>query len=480
MFTMRFPIAAITRASRRAALVVVGILGATTLPAIAQQDAYKPPPTPRLLPPQAPSLNPLDAEVDTFLRVRQAQAQFKEVPGQGLAVVVIDTGINPQHISFQGQILPGLNLSEEGGRDDTTDRDGHGSNVAGIIAAREVPPTEGMPTGIAPGAKIIPIKVFPGGRFDKINEALQWVLDNREAYKRDHDVTISVVNMSLGNDQNLKNLDGLNVAVLNAQRDLIAALRARDVVVTVAAGNGYAENDPEQGMGFPAICPETLSVGAVYDTDFGPRPNNQPLVTYVGGAQVFAARAGRCTVFTQRLSLEVGGPFRTDIFAPGFIVTSMGPVPPAGSSLDPARTRSTQDGTSQASPVTAGIVMLMQHHFRELKASEGNDPGLPSVDLIEESLRTIRIRPGEVGPQTIVVDTEDAIAQAMDNVVSSGASFIRLDAVDALATLGEKLGQPGGTDQLQNLELELLQAEPEDHPAILERANIQPRGEPDQ
>ena len=152
MFTTRFPVATLARFRRCAVLGAIGILGAAPFLAVAQDGAYPPPPTPRLVPEDAPSLNPLDAEVDVFLRVKQAQAQFTETPGQGLAVVVIDGGINSQHISFQGQILPGLNLSEEapGDRADTTDHNGHGSNVAGIIAAKTVSPAEGMPAGIAP------------------------------------------------------------------------------------------------------------------------------------------------------------------------------------------------------------------------------------------------------------------------------------------------------------------------------------------
>ena len=160
------------------------------------------------------------------------------------------------------------------------------------------------------------------------------------------------------------------------------------------------------------------------------------------------------------------------------MVTSMGPVPPPGSPLDPSRTRSTQDGTSQASPVTAGIVLLLQHRYRLLKAGAGDAASLPPVKLVEECLRTVRVRPGEVGPRTIVVDTEDAVAKLIDNVTNSGASFVRLDAVDALATLDEKLGQPG-VNQLQDLELDLFQAEPDDQPAVLEQSNIQPGSRPD-
>ena len=347
---------------------------------------YNPPPTPTLLNANVPSFAPLDAEVDSFVRLPQARAKYK-VTGKGLAVVVIDTGANPKHICFQGQLLRGKNFSTQGGPDDTTDFDGHGSNVAGIIAAKQVAPIEGMPLGIAPDAKIIPLKVFPGG--SKLTAALQFVLDNIDNYKTKDGVTISVVNMSLGTPQNLQDLSGSNPQDFRDQRDRIAKLRAKNIVVTVAAGNDYIAFNPGQGMGFPAICPETVSVGAVYDTNIGPNNDGTPVQAYLDGAVVNQAVAGRCTVFTQRLGSGSDGknPFRTDIFSPGFIVTSMGPVPPPGSTQDPARTRTTDDGTSQATPVTAGVALLLQEHWRNRNASAAGDPGLPTVDLVEKWMR---------------------------------------------------------------------------------------------
>ena len=431
---------------------------AWTAPAVAQ-NAYRPPRTPTLLDPAAPSFAPLDAQVDSFVQIPQARAKFK-VTGKGLAVVVIDTGVNPKHISFQGQLLPGRNFSTEGMPDDTTDFDGHGSNVAGIIAAKQVAPIEGMPTGIAPEAKIIPLKVFPGGQFGKLNAALQFVLDGIDDYKTRFGVTISAVNMSLGSGENLQDVSGITNADLRNQRDLIAKLRAKNIVVTVAAGNDYFAFNPAQGMGFPAICPETVSVGAVYDTNIGPNGDGSPLVTYVDGAQVSQAVAGRCTVFSQRLGAGSDGtnPFRTDIFSPGFIVTSMGPVPPPGSGQDATRTRTTDDGTSQATPVTAGVALLLQQHWRNLRASVGSDPGLPSVDFVEQCMRK-----GGV----VFLDADDSVAQAMGNVKSSGASYMRLNAIGALTQVDPTFG----TSSLRTLQMELLR-KPKEQPAVLEKAGI--------
>lgn len=400
----------------------------------------KPLPEPILLGPEEDSFVPLDVEVDAFVRIPQARIQFN-VDGSGLAIAVIDSGINQHHVSFQGQLIPGKNFSTVGNPDDTTDLNGHGSNVSGIIMGKQVAPSLGLPTGVAPGAHIIPLKVFPDGAFVRINDALRWVIDNRDRIKNDNGKLISVVNMSLGNGTNFAGLPALP-NILQVQRNLIAQLRGMGVVVTVSAGNDYMPTAPRQGMAFPAICPETTSVGAIYDSLIPPRPNGSPLVVYQDGGAVFRTHPGRLTVFSQRLGEAEGGIHQTDIYSPGFIVTSAGPVPPSGSGQDPATTRSTQDGTSQASPVVAGVVLLLQQRWRDMTGLDS----LPPVELVERCLRD-----GGVA----ISDIEDSIASQMDNVLSSGAiNLKRVDAVSALTFLTDQLSSE--RQNLRNRQFELF------------------------
>ncbi|MEK6261939.1 MAG: S8 family serine peptidase [Planctomycetota bacterium] len=411
--------------------------------AVGQEDRYPNPPTPKPVDPNAPSFLPLDIQVDAFVRIPQARSQF-QVDGKGLAVVVIDTGINAQHDSFRERLIPGKNFTSEGGPDDTTDHHGHGSNCAGIIMGREMDGENSVPTGVAPQAKVISLKVFPGGEFTSINSALEWVIAKRDGIRTTHGVTISVVNMSLGNGVNLQTVDPNTLPqALKRQHELIVQLRGLNIAVTVAAGNAYKSFAPAEGMGFPGICKETVSVGAVYDTSFPRRFDGQPLITYVDNAKVFEAVPERLTVFSQRLGSARGNEFRTDIFAPGFIVTAAGPVPQAGSTENPARTRSTDDGTSQASPVVAGTILLLQHRYQNLMRSIGREPGLPPVTLIESCLRT--------GGKPIT-DVEDMVAQQMDNVQSCGAvDLFRVDAVGALEDLSNRFQA-----DLRNLQLNLF------------------------
>ena len=76
--------------------------------------------------------------------------------GAGQAVAVIDTGVDYTVPSLGGGTFP--NAKVIGGTDigdndsDPMDCEGHGTEVAGVIAG---------PTGVAPGAKIVAIKIFP-------------------------------------------------------------------------------------------------------------------------------------------------------------------------------------------------------------------------------------------------------------------------------------------------------------------------------
>ncbi len=345
---------------------------------------------------KGPSVQSRIAEASSFIRAEQARQTF-DVNGQGLSVAILDTGIRSTHADFSGRILLQRNLTVDNGAnsDNASDGHGHGTHVAGIIAA------QGDHVGIAPGASIIPIKVISNNgnaSFKTVATALQWVLDNHKKYN------ISVVNLSLG--------DGANY--LNRDSDLIQerfqALREARIAVVTAAGNNYYLYRGFQGMTYPAIFPETVSVGAVYDADVGP-------LTYNSGAKAHSTGAGRLTPFSQRLSEATGGEYRTDIFAPGAPITSSG-------ILDD-HSEAVQSGTSQAAPVTAGVILLMQQHYLR------TNNRLPTVSQLEDWLRSggVAIKDG---------DDED------DNAKNSGEAYFRIDALGALQAMG--LTSPKGFD----------------------------------
>ncbi len=333
-----------------------------------------------------PQLTISDAEVDSLIRVNRARDTF-QVSGSGLTVAVLDTGLRTSHVDFAGRVLAQKNFTADNGGNpnDASDGNGHGTNVGGIIVAN------GDHIGIAPGAGIVPMKVLRndgGGDFIAVRDALQWVLDNHQAFN------ISAVNMSLGNSSNLSDD---TVFAENETTKVIAKLKAQNIAVVVAAGNDYFKfKNP--GMGFPAILSETISVGAVYDASAGS-------FSYLSGAVANTTGKDRLTPFSQRLHQDHNGVTKTDIFAPGAPVTSSGINNDNGESI--------QHGTSQASPVTAGVVLLMQEFYKK------NTGNLPSVELLIDCLRN-------GGVPIIDGDDED------DNVPHTQKTYLRIDALLAL------------------------------------------------
>jgi subtilisin family serine protease len=185
----------------------------------------------------------------------------------------------------------------------------------------------------------------------------------------------------------------------------IERLREAKVAVVVAAGNDYYTHDSQQGMGYPAIIRDTVSVGAVYDAPEG-------RFGYGSGAVAYSTRAGQITPFSQRLHPSVHPEAYTDVFAPGAPVTSSGILGEHG--------ESTQHGTSQAAPVTAGLILLVQAFYQRVTGE------LPSVDDVVTWLRRggITIHDG---------DDED------DNVKHTDLDFIRVDALSALDAVRRSL-----------------------------------------
>ncbi len=333
--------------------------------------------------PQVPFL----VEVDEFVRASQARQLFK-VTGKGLCAAVLDTGLNTQHVDFTGRIAATRNFTPDNAGDasNVTDGNGHGTNVAGIVLAK------GDHIGMAPEAQVAPLKVLRnngGGSFDWVDQALDWVLQNHAAHN------ISAVCMSLGDGGNYLSDTPFASRAL-AQK--IAALRQAKVAVVVAAGNDYFKHNSQQGMGYPAIVRETVSVGAVYDAEEGS-------FSYGSGAKALSTRAGQITPFSQRLHQTVNRVTRTEIFAPGAPVTSSGINGPHGESI--------QHGTSQATPVTVGIILLLQEFYQRHAGQ------LPTVDQVTSWLRRggVPIRDG---------DDED------DNVQHTNLTFLRIDAMRAL------------------------------------------------
>lgn len=332
------------------------------------------------------------AEIDRVVRAAEARSTF-QIDGSGTTVAVLDTGLRTTHADFAGRVPTQRNFTTEGAATDARDLNGHGTNVTGLICGAGAAP--GLTPGVAPEARVIPLKVLPG-TFEGVQRALEWVFENRETFG------ITAVSMSLGSQSNWESDAGLNDDTLGAT---IRLLTANAIPCVVAAGNHYFTFGSRQGMAYPAIFRETISVGAVYDAAGGP-------FSYSSGATVHRRDVDRLTPFSQRLHSKVGGAAATDIFAPGAIAVAAGHL----SDDD----RSEQHGTSQATPVTTGVILLIQAYYRRATGR------LPAVADLVRWL---------VAGSVEIVDGDDED----DNVGHTGLAFRRVDAVESLRALRQDL-----------------------------------------
>jgi type VII secretion-associated serine protease mycosin len=164
--------------------------------------------------------------------------------GQGVVVAVIDSGVSPNHPALAGQVRSGDDLVQ-GGTHGWCDESGHGTIIAGIIAGKQT--TSSGFYGIAPGAKILPVRVLRNQQrsFDpndphRIATAIRWAV--------------------------AQGADVINLSVVTPNTtDLAAAVTfalAHNVVVVAAAGNEGNTQLRDQPA-YPAAYPGVLAVAGV-------------------------------------------------------------------------------------------------------------------------------------------------------------------------------------------------------------------------
>ncbi|CAN5521116.1 subtilisin AprE [soil metagenome] len=244
----------------------------------------------------------------------------------GVDVAVIDTGIDVDHPDLN--VVGGVNCSTGRSYDDGN---GHGSHVAGTIAAKD--DSNGV-VGVAPGARLYAVRVLNNrgsGSFSSIICGVDWVTARAG--------TIEVANMSLGGSGTDPSAAGCSTG--NALHDAVCESVAAGVTHVVAAGNSFA--DAKNFV--PAAYDEVITTSALADFDGEP-----------GGAGTPTCRSDVDDTFAN--FSNYGGD--VDLIAPGVCIESTW----KGGGYN------TISGTSMASPHAAGAAALY------LSTHPGTSPAL--------------------------------------------------------------------------------------------------------
>jgi membrane-anchored mycosin MYCP len=228
--------------------------------------------------------------------------------GAGQVVAVLDSGVSVTAPALAGAVLRGLNVLSGGPGD--VDCTGHGTFVAGIIAAR---PTPGSGfAGLAPQARILPVIVVGSGPNDSVTAS---ALANGIRYAVSNGATVIDVSTATTPSSS------------PALRAAVAYAAARNVVVIAPVGsNGL--NQANQ-VSYPAAYPGVLAVAAA-------DPSGAPITAGTPGVRV-------------------------DIAAPGSGVLSIGPR---------GRGQLTGSGADLATGFVAGTAALVRSYYPRLSATQ--------------------------------------------------------------------------------------------------------------
>lgn len=299
--------------------------------------------------------------------------------GTGQIVAVADTGVDSDHADLDGQIIEAI---AENPRGITTDPDGHGTHVAGIVAGLGTS-SDGKFRGVAPGAQLIVQSLYgsPAAPLAGLPPDVGTLLES--AYEK---------GARVHNDSWGAMVQGAYDARAVQIDDFVDT--HPDLVVIVAAGNeGNAANPRVSSPGFtdyysvtsPATAKNAITVGAsrsdwpsteTHRSRWPLNFPNPPIAdeTISGDPDRLAGFSSRGPCDDERI--------KPDLVAPGTCITA------PRSALAPAQNfeaLETEDygvmsGTSMAAPVVAGAAAIVRQFYETSRSHE------PSAALVKATL----------------------------------------------------------------------------------------------
>lgn len=300
-----------------------------------------------------------------YLPLMGLPAAWQRSQGAGVVVAVVDSGVLSAHPDLQANLLPGWDFVS--GDPDPADGYGHGTHVAGLVAAR------GRVVGAAPSAKVLPVRALPGasgGSTFDVAQGILWaagLLNDISCVTTAQATATSpvsspsarcnpnpaqVVNLSLGVD------GGTSASIEGAVSRAINS----GVVVVAATGNSGG------GVASPASLPGVISVTSLA----GPSTTYQPWYANTGLGLQLSAYGGDTTQDQNRDRVP-DGILSTDL--------SGGGSSPLGAGYG------LRMGTSMAAPLVSGLAALALSSgtpaslVRQTLAATATDLGVVGYDL---------------------------------------------------------------------------------------------------
>ncbi|MCH1627780.1 S8 family serine peptidase [Ferdinandcohnia quinoae] len=247
-----------------------------------------------------------------FEKTKADAAQKSGLTGAGIKIAILDTGIDSSHPDLQitsGKCFISEDLHQNA-CSSYADNNGHGTHVAGIIAAQNN--TIGT-IGVAPSATIYAVKVLNSegiGTTSSIVAGIEWAINNK----------VDIINLSL-----------TTPTPDNAMKAMIDTAYKKGILVVAAAGNNGNSLGNTNTVEYPAKYSSVIGVGSI-------NRNKLRVSSSATGAEV-------------------------EIVAPGYQIYSTVPV-----STDQDGNQdgySWMTGTSMAAPFISGLLATYKENFPE-------------------------------------------------------------------------------------------------------------------
>ncbi|HEV8249424.1 MAG TPA: S8 family serine peptidase, partial [Gaiellaceae bacterium] len=175
-------------------------------------------------------------------------------PAGSATVAVLDTGVDASHPDLQGQVVPGTNVVTDQG-DGRTDPNGHGTAMAGIVAAATDNNGEGIAGVGYAGVSVMPVTVLGADGTGQDSDIIEGVV-----YAADHGADVILMAFS-------------NPGFSASLQDAIDYAWAQGAVLVAAAGND-ATSEPTFPAGDRGVMgvsstdmSDALALGSNYGQD---------------------------------------------------------------------------------------------------------------------------------------------------------------------------------------------------------------------